>query len=628
MFKFSKIKNEAGFTLLEIMIAVGIMGVLSLAFMNISKQSTKASAKFQSDIDATTAANEIMGYLSDPLVCSLATNLGLRDTTGLPGADVSAVFTQITRKNGSAAYVVGGGPYGSSNLMIQSYKFRDTTADDVDSTATPGQRELYLVITFNKKAINQTAVSPTTFERKIKISFQTTVSDTTRIISFCKAVSMGYDGIWTRVIGANDIYFSGGNVGILTATPAANLSIGASGTNTQGISVTKGAGETGISVIGGEGIVSNATDASGAGLNSSGYFGVRAQSNSAVANGAAVRAVSTGVTSFGVLATGTSYGVSAGGIGGSNGGGIRATADGTGTGGYFTSVSGPAIATGTGYVGIGTSTPSVLLDVVTTGFTTFLRGSYAGGQTLQLAAGSVGAAIVQVGTGPLSFHTNSDGNLATPSNPRLTIANNGNVGIGTSTPGFLLDVNGQINTTGRITIPNQVTNLASEYGATAAMTEAATKKWVQTQIAQQLISTDPTTLSNVASAITTFATTNTMDVIRNNVCTNSQIRLNTGAYVAGTYAGATCSYNLTFLDCTVAYSCTNVYAASLIYTPGSVYGTNVCTLAYGCNTRFGRNACPPNTYMYGISNGYPLCTTDPARPGATPGWAAAPALNY
>ncbi|MBI2810786.1 MAG: hypothetical protein HYX67_08170, partial [Candidatus Melainabacteria bacterium] len=105
-----------------------------------------------------------------------------------------------------------------------------------------------------------------------------------------------------------------------------------------------------------------------------------------------------------------------------------------------TTFSGTGVWNSAGFVGVGTSSPALPIDVNSGGSTTFLRGSYPSGQTLQLAAGSGGAAIVQKGTGPLTFHTNSDGDPNIPSNERVRIENAGNVGIGTSTPVERLDI--------------------------------------------------------------------------------------------------------------------------------------------------------------------------------------------
>ena len=86
-----------------------------------------------------------------------------------------------------------------------------------------------------------------------------------------------------------------------------------------------------------------------------------------------------------------------------------------------------------GYVGIGTNSPAVPLDINTTSTTTGLRMSFTSGQTLIMAAGSLGVGLWQVGTGSLNLGVNSNGSYTSPTGTQLTITNTGNVGIGYAT---------------------------------------------------------------------------------------------------------------------------------------------------------------------------------------------------
>jgi prepilin-type N-terminal cleavage/methylation domain-containing protein len=218
-----KKQNSKGFSLIEVMITMAIMGVLGTVLMNLNKESSKTSAKFQSDLDASNVQQEIIGYLSDQASCSLPANFGARDISIFPGPDI-VPFDRITKKNGTTVYITNT-PIGSSGITIADYKLQDNAVDDVNSSIA-GARNMYLVITFNKKAINQTAGS-TTFTKKIKISFTTTVGDSTSTIATCTGLGVGYDQVWNRGTGANinDAFYSVGNVGISTSAPTSKLDI-------------------------------------------------------------------------------------------------------------------------------------------------------------------------------------------------------------------------------------------------------------------------------------------------------------------------------------------------------------------------------------------------------------------
>lgn len=90
----SQNQKKSGFSLLESMVAVAMLAGLSLVAMNLSKQSTKSSTKFQYDSEVTQILNEITGILSSPTKClaTFGSKNALSDTT-------------ITSINGNQYYV-------------------------------------------------------------------------------------------------------------------------------------------------------------------------------------------------------------------------------------------------------------------------------------------------------------------------------------------------------------------------------------------------------------------------------------------------------------------------------------------------------------------------------------------
>lgn len=73
--KINHYNKQLGFSLVELMMIVGILGGLSLVVMNITKQTTKSSAKYDFNSDKTQITNEINGILSNQNKCKSATGL-------------------------------------------------------------------------------------------------------------------------------------------------------------------------------------------------------------------------------------------------------------------------------------------------------------------------------------------------------------------------------------------------------------------------------------------------------------------------------------------------------------------------------------------------------------------------
>src|SRR5690606_29641292 len=103
--------NQKGFSLVEIMVAIGMLGALSLGVMKINELMTKTSRNMSQQLDAVQIASLVQPYLRNTSACQLSfrgRNLttsqavganGILDSNGATIIDIGQDYGQVSIEN-------------------------------------------------------------------------------------------------------------------------------------------------------------------------------------------------------------------------------------------------------------------------------------------------------------------------------------------------------------------------------------------------------------------------------------------------------------------------------------------------------------------------------------------------
>lgn len=224
MQEFKKyIKKDSGFSLVEIVLAVGMMGAVSLGVMKLTNMQMDAAKSTKQNFERNLLMNDIRSLLGDAEVC--AKNFGPTSGTAL-NPKVANSVTNLVDQDGNSVFELetSGEIYGDGTLSIVEMTFGAAPGaeanntllhfQDYGSTAKFGRATLLLKVKREKsktKALKNFVVNITA---RLDASDKVTV---------CTASSIAGDGLWSQ--NAQGIHYADGNVGIGISDPDVELEI-------------------------------------------------------------------------------------------------------------------------------------------------------------------------------------------------------------------------------------------------------------------------------------------------------------------------------------------------------------------------------------------------------------------
>ena len=237
--------KSLGLTLIEIMVALAILGVFTTALVKMMGMSSESSVTFNFDTDTNYLVGEITADLADPNNCFQT----FKDTAAVPAflatpksivtrVNVDRTTTPATITPQTRALYLTGQPgatlYGPSRLEVTAYTFKSAGP----AASTVDKQDWYVEVLVKNKTFGKTIGAPN-LVRKIPLQTDWDMTNpASPALRSCRSLAQANSELWLRGAGTN-IYYPG-TVSIGASVPTTNSALEVAGDMT----VTPGAAGT------------------------------------------------------------------------------------------------------------------------------------------------------------------------------------------------------------------------------------------------------------------------------------------------------------------------------------------------------------------------------------------------
>jgi prepilin-type N-terminal cleavage/methylation domain-containing protein len=176
--------SQRGFSLLEIMVAAGLLGALSLGMISLQKSGVMGQKSLLAQDDARKVVDEFATLLADPTVCFNSFGGGSTGFNPKASAPLQATITTvgaavIKDKLGATLYTISNpstavntGTYGNRNLKLRKVQIGGTKAGGLPDNFKGNQAQLYT------QTVAYNAVGPINEEGLVVVQFDWLITGT------------------------------------------------------------------------------------------------------------------------------------------------------------------------------------------------------------------------------------------------------------------------------------------------------------------------------------------------------------------------------------------------------------------------------------------------------------------